>query len=312
MNKMEGNRKGVTSGLRLRLPTSIALATVAIAVLLALVLAAPTATNFGVENASGDSGTYVLVPVNITNAQNGPIAGIGFDISYNNSVLNVVGIQAGALTGDWDWDLSGYTTYAWGTAVALVYNGNGTVANGSTGSVVLLNFSVLGAPGTTSPMDISNIQLADLNGDVGTAPAKNGMFYAKKAIFDTGRGTYPAISGIHDGTITPNRDIVVHKLYTYSCEGTGGHTEYVCIHGNGVNESASWSGYIGDYQNIDFNKSFILKEGIRYNYTIKTGSYPQIIHEHSKNVTGGEIICTKFTDANGEIYNDWIPAVRFE
>ena len=60
------------------------------------------------------------------------------------------------------------------------------------------------------------------------------------------------------------------------------------------------------------NNSFILEEGKKYNYVIKTGSYPQIIHEHSKNVTGGEIICTKFMDANGEIYDDWIPAIRLE
>jgi hypothetical protein len=132
-----------------------------------------------------------------------------------------------------------------------------------------------------------------------------------KTIFHTGPGTYPSISGIHIGTITPNRDISVHTLYTYSCEGTGGHTEYVWIQGHGVNESASRDGYNDDYQTINFTNTFKLREGKKYNYTIKTGSYPQIVHEHSKNVTGGEITCTQFTDANGEIYDDWIPAIRF-
>ena len=161
----------------LRLPAGIALAMFAMAVLLALVLAAPTATNFGVDDASGASGTYVLVPVNITSAQNGPIAGIGFDILYDNSVITAVGIQAGGLTGDWDWDLSGYANYSGGTAVALVFNGTGTeIINGSTGSVVLLNFSVVGALGTTSPMNLTNIQLSDLDGNVGAAAAKNGTF----------------------------------------------------------------------------------------------------------------------------------------
>jgi len=49
-----------------------------------------------------------------------------------------------------------------------------------------------------------------------------------------------------------------------------------------------------------------------YNYTIVTGSYPQIIHEPEFNATGGTITCTAFTDINGRIYNDWIPAIRLE
>jgi hypothetical protein len=47
-----------------------------------------------------------------------------------------------------------------------------------------------------------------------------------------------------------------------------------------------------------------------YRYVIKTGSYPQIIHEPSKNVTGGTITCDQFTDANGRVYYDWIPAIK--
>lgn len=47
-----------------------------------------------------------------------------------------------------------------------------------------------------------------------------------------------------------------------------------------------------------------------YNYTIRTGSYPQIIHEPSFNATGGIITCTSFEDANGKVHTDWIPAIR--
>jgi len=47
-----------------------------------------------------------------------------------------------------------------------------------------------------------------------------------------------------------------------------------------------------------------------YNYTIRTGSYPQIIHEPSFNATGGKITCTDFEDANGKTYTDWIPAIK--
>jgi hypothetical protein len=75
---------------------------------------------------------------------------------------------------------------------------------------------------------------------------------------------------------------------------------------------AHWHGYVGDWHNISFNKSFTLYVNKTYNYTIRTGSYPQIIHEPSFNATGGMITCTSFEDANGNIHTDWIPAIRLE
>ena len=276
------------------------------------VSAQPTADSFEVKDATGELSSYVMVPVNITNTSNGPIMTIIFNIAYDKNVLNVTDIWSCELTSNWN-NLGFNNRFSWGTRV-FVSTGltHQAIPNGSSGSVLLLNFSVIGGAPFKTDMNLSDIQFSDPEGNEGTAPAKNGTFYVSSAIFDTDRGNYPSISGIHIGTITPNRDIIVHKLYTYSCEGTGGHTEYVLINGTEVNESALWNGYIGEYQNIYFNSPFILREGERYNYTIKTGSYPQIIHEHIKTVTGGEIICTKFTDANGEIYYDRIPAIRFE
>ncbi|MGB7532338.1 MAG: NosD domain-containing protein [Halobacteriota archaeon] len=132
-------------------------------------------------------------------------------------------------------------------------------------------------------------------------------------IFDTGASAnpYPSIFGTHNGTIKPNVTIEVSKLYTYPCAGTGGHTEYAMIWNKTIGECAvaEWDGYIGDYHNISFNKTLTLEEGVIYNYTIQTGSYPQIIHETTFNATGGTITCDKFIDANGKIYTDWIPVI---
>ncbi|MBN1761684.1 MAG: right-handed parallel beta-helix repeat-containing protein [Methanomicrobia archaeon] len=135
-----------------------------------------------------------------------------------------------------------------------------------------------------------------------------------EAVFDTGTpdNPYPSISGIHNGTITLNQTILVSKLYTYSCSGTGGHTEYARIWNSTLNVTATWDGYNGDWHNLNFNDSFTLYENETYNYTIRTGSYPQIIHESPFNATGGTIRCTSFEDANGEIHTDWIPAIRLE
>ncbi len=128
--------------------------------------------------------------------------------------------------------------------------------------------------------------------------------------FDTGPGTYPSIMGIHNGTITPSCNIIVLKMYTYPCEGTGGHTEYVELRNETFAINATWNGYKDDWHNITFPHQFILLANHTYNYTIKTGSYPQIIHEHEFNATGGKITCTEFINANGRKHNNWIPAIR--
>ena len=134
-------------------------------------------------------------------------------------------------------------------------------------------------------------------------------------MFDTGPGTYPSISGTYNGTITPNQTIEVSKLYTYPCIGTGGHTEYAKIYNDSLSvETLPWEGYKGDWHNISFNQSFTLVKNKTYNYTIVTGSYPQIHHTDELEVASGTgtITCDKFVDANGRVYYDWIPAIRLE
>ncbi len=296
--------------IRLRLGLAIFVLLTVFAIFELTVLAAPTADKFGVDDANGLIGAYVTMPVNITNTSNGPISGIVFNIAYDKTVINVTGVSRGTLTSGWN-VLSFNNNFAWGTRVLLSGPSAHAIPNGSSGSVVLFNFRVIGGAPHKTDMNLSDIQLSDPSGNEGPAPVKNGTFYATGTLFNTGPGTYPAISGIHIGTITPNYDITVHTIYTYSCEGTGGHTKYIWIQGHDVNESASGDGYNDEYQNIEFENTFILREGKKYNYTIKTGSYPQIVHGRSKNVTGGEITCTQFTDANGDIYDDWIPAIMF-
>ena len=136
-------------------------------------------------------------------------------------------------------------------------------------------------------------------------------YFVTVSAFDTCPGTYPSLMGTHTGTITPSRNLTVSKLYTYPCAGTGGHTESIKLYGNGtLIANGTWTGYQSDGHNITINPSVILQAGHTYNYTIVTGSYPQILHTTSKEVTGGTITCSSFVDANGNIYTDWIPAIR--
>ena len=131
--------------------------------------------------------------------------------------------------------------------------------------------------------------------------------------FDTGtpENPYPSISGRHYGNITLSHDVYVTSLFTRACKGTGGHTKYVKIWNDtwdGV--EGRWNGYVGNWHTIPFDDAFMLTEGETYYYHIDTGSYPQIHHKSVLDVSDGTITCTNFTDANGVVHYDWIPAIK--
>ena len=142
----------------------------------------------------------------------------------------------------------------------------------------------------------------------------------EEEFFDTGTpaNPYPSITGIHKGTIRPSHDIHVSKMYTYPCTGTGGHSKYVAFYNATTGEgeeiaNGTWKGYgVGDYHYVEFDVPFVLHENETYNYTIRTGSYPQIHHTEELKIDAGVITCTSFVDANGKRYTGLIPAIRLE
>lgn len=132
-------------------------------------------------------------------------------------------------------------------------------------------------------------------------------------VFDTGPGSYPSIAGRHTGTITLNRSMLVHRLYTYPLPGTGGRALSVQLGNATWNVTAAGDDYTGDWQNLTFNEPFILRGSDTYHYTIVTDSYPQLITgQATVTVAGGTMTCTEFVDANGQRHEDWIPAIRLE
>ena len=148
--------------------------------------------------------------------------------------------------------------------------------------------------------------------DKGATSSTTKIITVSGAIFDCGepKNPYPSIMGTHKGTIKPNHTIIATKLYTYACAGTGGHTEYARIWNETWEANATWEGYAGDWHNITFDKTVVLLAGETYFYEIRTGSYPQIHHTDALLTANGWINCTEFTDANGKVYHDWIPAIK--
>jgi hypothetical protein len=232
-----------------------------------------------------------------------------------NATLGVVSPWAGA-----GWT-PGMTNYLYVNGVELgrgVYHGYDSLYDKTLGSTAI-HVGSMNAQVGVNLSDVTSFLNTSVNwvgqGDDGDNMMPSNAFlvveYEEKEIFDTGPGDYPSIMGVHNGTITPAHDIFVEQMYTYPCKGTGGRSEYIKIwNATGWNVSAMWTGYAGDWHNLTFDPPFTLKADKTYNYTIKTGSYPQIIHKPKLETEKGEITCLQFEDANDNIYHDWIPAIK--
>jgi C1A family cysteine protease len=203
---------------------------------------------------------------------------------------------------------SGNGTDADGTVVAYNWNSSrdGFLSTAESFAIPASNLSV----GT----HVISFQVQDDDGAWSSEALVNLTIlpFDPSSVFDTGPGGYPSIAGTHSGTLRPNQSMLVSKLYTYPCPGSGGHTAYVRVFGNGVDVNATWDGYHGDWHTISFTEPFILQGGTTYNYELRTGSYPQLIHASSRTVPGGLITCSSFVDANGEAYVDRIPAIMLD
>ena len=139
------------------------------------VSASASADNLGVEDAIGYKNTYVLVPVNITNIHNESIVSIEFKIHYNSDIINLAEMQKGGLASAWGDPFKAGSEGSY--TIGIVGILSVAITNGSSGSMVILNFSVVGVSGETSKMNITGIKLVNTSFDEsGTASAKNGTF----------------------------------------------------------------------------------------------------------------------------------------
>lgn len=181
--------------------------------------------------------------------------------------------------------------------------GDGNIADTTTEAIITHSYASVGEYTV-------NLTLTDNEGATNRT-SKTIKVFSNLTYFDTEAGTYPSIAGIHNGTITMTHTVNVSKIFLYPCTGTGGHVEYAKIwNSSWEGAEARWNGYIGDWHNLTFDKNFTLVAGEKYNYTIRTGSYPQIHHTPELLTAKGWITCTSFVDVNGKRHENWIPAIR--
>ena len=255
--------------------------------------------------------------VNISVVPDTEIAGMQFSLRFNSSLLKAKSVSEGELfkqgghitvfnPGTID-NEEGIVKYVYGCII-----GRGSVSTPGT-------FAIINITASNSKTGISHISLfhTDPEGNPVPITIENGtveVHSEHEICFDTGSGGYPSIMGTHFGNFTPFHNITVNRIYTYAIPGTGGHSEHVIFYENGKKiAEGNWSGYIhNDHHYIVFPAPFLLEANKTYSYEIKTGSYPQIIHNKTIKNTCGEVICDKFVDVNGIVHDDWIPAFRLE
>jgi len=262
---------------------------------------------------------YDTFTINITvNPDGNEVYGIQYDLFFDFNILNATSLSQGTfLTQD------GAPTFV----IPKINNSIGKIEYGEAimgaehgvtnpGTIATIKFDVISGGMTT--LKLRNVILSDPNANVIPSVVNNGRVEVESTEFDTGSSEqpYPAISGMHYGTITPN--VTVHnisRLYTYPCPGSGGHTAYVAFyHPNNTQiTEGCWDGYSSDWHNISF-PAFTMHKNHIYRYEINTGSYPRIHHTHELAAEQGMgiINCTSFVDANGNTYHNRIPAIRLE
>ncbi len=262
--------------------------------------ASPT-TTVSIVNITSDLGEAVTLPVSISNMQN---YGTGtISISFDSSVVHVNSVTSGPYSTVVDWNASNTA----GTVIISAWN-----IDGVSGDFIFANVTFLAVGTGSTPLNLTVTTLKDIYYETIPARTKNGSYSFKSSLFDTGTGTYPSIAGTHYGCFTPKRNITVRQIYTYPCAGTGGHSESVifCDYETGEIEiDVSCDGYQDDYHNITISPPVELLKDRVYNYTIRTWSYPQVIHQTELETDDGTINCTNFIDINRRWYNDWIPAI---
>ena len=115
------------------------------------------ADSFGVNDATGQPNTSVIVPLNITNVHNGPIQTITFSLDYNESVIRLQSIQKGPLISTWGIITLGSDKHS--IALSTLSQAD-AIANGTSGTVLYLNFTVVGSEGDMTLMSPTSIDFA--------------------------------------------------------------------------------------------------------------------------------------------------------
>jgi len=187
-------------------------------------------------------GNNIIMPINLTSTTNGPIQTIMFNVEYNSSVIELSSIEPGDLTpvsNGWQHILGDNNR---SITIATITKEN-AIANGSTGSLVLLNFSVVGQKGDFSYVNISGLDISNTALQHGTATIKNGTFR-----IDAPPSTPSKPSGFSSG--------YADQSYSYSTSATDPDGDKIKYYFNWGDGTGSWTDYVNSGQSVSKSHSW--------------------------------------------------------
>ncbi|MCM8785293.1 MAG: cohesin domain-containing protein [Candidatus Omnitrophica bacterium] len=128
-------------------------------------------------------GSFVQIPVNVDNAEG--VVGFQFTITFNSDVLQATGVQAGSLTDNW---LITPNITVQGQIKVAGADETLTGLSNFRGSLIILNFNVVGAPGSSTNLNFTSCKLVDIEGKIISSTFNGGNFTVKSLITNSASG----------------------------------------------------------------------------------------------------------------------------
>ncbi len=153
------------------------------------------------------AGQHATVQIPIYGGTLSGLAAVQATVTFDATVLRVTNVTAGAVTSGWG--LSANTATAGQVILALASN-SGTVSG--SGSLAILEFEVIGAPGTSSTLGLGSVRL---NGGAISSTATNGTLNVQQVYSVSGRTTFWT-----GGTVVPNVGFQMAGNRTYTATGS--------------------------------------------------------------------------------------------
>jgi len=166
--------------------------------------------SLSLPNTGGGQHAVVQVPINAANVQG--LAAASLTIAFDNSVIQAVGAHTGALTPGWS--LVANTATAGQARLSMASNG-GTVSG--SGILAMIEFDVVGTPGQSSALGLSNVSL---NGGAIPVETANGTFSVDVVYSVSGHVNFWNGGVVSDTLLTLQGD----RLYAGQSGGDGAYT----------------------------------------------------------------------------------------
>lgn len=137
------------------------------------------AVTVNIPEIKGNPGSVVEIPINIDNGSG--IVGFQFSITFDNSILNLIGVIPGSLTQNWQIIINNTKP---GEISIIGFEQQLTEISNGSGELCIMKFKVVGSPGQTTDLIFKLSKLSNKNAESISFTSNNGSFI----VYESGGG----------------------------------------------------------------------------------------------------------------------------